>query len=323
MLFLGWPLVVSLVCFALFFRKRREILFAGVMALICFVLSLGPYLWVNGRNTSIPLPAMIFEHLPVLDGFQMARFSIMTAMFAAGMFALGIEELWRQFSGSRALAGVNPVVRLTSGVVIVAVLTVAAVVIPMMPRHTKMTGPTNVPKFFTSSAENSVPAGSVVLSYPYPDFTSSNIVVPVPRVMLYQAVGGMRFKLIGGYGYFPSPSGRGGTTDPSELEPRSVRALFDTALTNSPLHRQTPSARKLTDDLRIFLTRYKVQTVLIVPPPLTFELNGHEYRVNQEYQGGAPSALIGQLTEAIGRPEQEGVVYAWFHVARRLGLVGP
>jgi hypothetical protein len=270
---------------------------------------------------------MIFEHLPVLDGFQMARFSIMTAMFAAGMFALGIEELWRRLLSSRALAGTNSLLRMTSRVAIVSVVIVAAVLIPMMPRHTQFTEATNVPTFFTSRAETSIPAGSVVLSYPYPDATSSSTYVPFPRVMLYQAVGGMRFKLIGGYGYFPSPTGKGGTTDPSELEPRSVQALFDAALPNSPLHRQTLSGRKLTDDLRTFLKRYKVQTVLMVPLPPTFEVNGHVFHLQpgpgSQDQGGRPSAVIDQVTDTIGRANEEGVVYAWFHVARRLGLVGP
>ena len=54
--YLGWPLVVVLTAFAIAFRRRRALLFAGVMALISFVLSLGPRLWVNGHETSVPLP---------------------------------------------------------------------------------------------------------------------------------------------------------------------------------------------------------------------------------------------------------------------------
>jgi hypothetical protein len=317
-LFLGWPLLLSLLCFALFFRKRREILFAGAMALICFVLSLGPYLWVNGRYTSIPLPAIIFEHLPVLDGFQMARFAVMTAMFAAAMFAIGIEELWRRLPSFRPMAGLTLAWRIASCVVIVGAVIVAAVLVPMMPRQTQYAGPTDIPTFFTSGAEDSIPAGTVVLSYPYPDVTSSAIYyLPVPRLMLYQAVDGMRFNLIGGYGYFPSPTGKGGTISPAVLEPQSVQALFDVPLMGSPSGRQILSGRNLTDDLRSFLRRYKVQTVLIVPLPATFELDGRAYHVPP------PSTLIHQLTDAIGRADQEGAVDAWFHVARRLGPASP
>jgi hypothetical protein len=317
-LFLGWPLVVSLGCFAVFFRKRREILFAGVMALICFVLSLGPSLWVDGRHTAIPLPAIIFDHLPVLDGLQMARFAVMTAMFAAGMFAIGIEELWRRLRESGAVAGLTSPWRAASCVVIVCALILATVVIPMMPRQTRLAQSTNVPTFFTSRAEDSIPAGSVVLAYPYPDLVSSGVwLVPVPRLLLYQAVGGMRFQLIGGYGYFPSPTGKGGTINPSELEPPSVQALFDVALANPPLQRQILSRRDLTNDLRSFLRRYKVQTVLVVPPPATYEIGGRQYR------GDLPSALIGQLTDAIGPSDKENRIDAWFHVARRLGRVSP
>ncbi len=316
--FLGWPLVVTLLCFALFFRKRRTILFAGVMALICFVLSLGPYLWVNGRETSIPLPATIFEYLPALDGLQIQRFAIMTAMFAAGMFAIGIEELWRHLRQFRGPARFTPAWQGASGIAILGVV-IVAVVIPLMPGHTYLAQPTNVPAFFTSSEENSIPAGSVVLSYPYPDATSTNIpwYFPIPHVMLYQAVGGMRFKLIGGYGYFSSATGEGGTTNPSPLEPQSVQALFDVALTNTPSQRRILSGRNLTDDLRSFLERYSVQTVLIVRLPATVEIHGRVYHVPQ------PLALIDPVTAAIGRPVEEGGVYAWFHVGHHFAAPPP
>ena len=317
--FMGWPLVVTLLCFALFFRKRRTILFAGIMAFICFVLSLGPYLWVNGRETPIPLPATIFEYLPALDGFQMGRFAIMTAMFAAGVFAIGIDELWRHLRRFSGRARFTPVWQAASGVAILGVVT-AAVVIPLMPHHTYLAQPTNVPAFFTSSEENSIPAGSVVLSYPYPDLTSLNVwLLPVPRVMLYQAVGGMRFKLIGGYGYFPSASGQGGTTNPSPLEPPSVQALFDEAVTKTPSQQRILSGRNLTDDLRSFVKRYSVQTVLILRIPAKVEINGRVY----SHRAPQPLALIDQVTAAIGRPVEEGGVYAWFHVGRRLGVVTP
>jgi hypothetical protein len=248
----------------------------------------------------------------------MARFAVMTAMFAAGIFAIGIDELWRRLPRSQAFSGLTHPWRQVARGSIVGVVIIAAVVIPLLPRQTEFTQSTNVPTFFTSRLENSIPAGSVVLAYPYPDVVSSNVwLVPVPRVMLDQAVGGMRFNLLGGYGYFPSPTGIGGTTNPSQLEPRSVRALFDAALTNSPSDRQILSGRNLTNDLRSFLNRYDVKTVLIVRPPATIELAGHKY------QGHPPSALIDQLTEVLGPPEQEGGVYAWFHVDRRVGAVSP
>lgn len=309
--FLGWPLVATLACFAWFFRHRRAILFAGALALICFVLSLGPHLWLNGRYTGFPLPALVFERLPALDGFQMGRFALMTAVFVAGMFALGLEELWKRLKMTRGLTNLPQGWGMVIRTAIVGIV-VTAVAIPLIPHQTRLTQTTDVPAFFTSKEMNSIPAGSVVLAYPYPDAASSSIWFGLPRVMLYQAVTGMRFDLIGGYGYFPSPTGQGGTTGPSTLKPESVQTLFDVALTGTetPSQRQKLSGRNLTNDLREILRRNGVDTVLVLHLPSVIQPGRLAFH--------PPSAIIDRLTLALGPPIDSGGVTAWFHVAQRL-----
>jgi hypothetical protein len=313
LVYLGLPLIIVLVCFAVFFRKNKAILFAGAMAFIAFLVSLGPRLWIDGHETSVPLPFVLIEHLPALDGFQSGRFALYTALFAAGMFAIGIDELWKRMRiwlASWALPRWSMVVR---AVVVGAVA--AAVFLPLIPSNARAVSPTNVPTFFTSKAVNSIPAGSVVLAYPYPDLTSSgNFLVPIPSVMLYQAVTGMRFKLFGGYGYFPSPTGKGGTTNPALLEPQSVQTLFDVTLTGrmTPAQHLILSRSNLTKDLRVFLRKFDVQTVIVTHPPSILHLGDLTTSL------GNPAGLISDVSAAIGPPVETGGVTVWFRVKQRL-----
>ena len=79
-LYLGLPLIIGLICFAVFFHKRRAILFAGAMVLICLILSLGSPLWVDNHRTQIPLPFAVIQHLPRHP--RVAGFSIVSFHFA-------------------------------------------------------------------------------------------------------------------------------------------------------------------------------------------------------------------------------------------------
>jgi hypothetical protein len=298
-LYLGLPLVVALVSFAVFLRKRRTILFAGTMALIAFVLSLGPRLWVDGHETPIPLPFAVLTHLPVVQGLIPVRFALYTALFAAGMFAIGLDELWRRMRRSGRPAWLSSRWRNVAAAGALAALTAAAV-IPLAPRHTKPTTQTNVPSLFTSAAVDAIPAGSVVLADPYPDGGLGLFFQPTHDIMLDQAVAGMRFKLIGGYGWFPSPTGVNGTARPPVLKPQSVEAIFDAAYYGNATAQMWPLSMSNLTAFRVFLRKYDVQTVVVLP------------------KGAVPAAVVSYVTAAIGSPVESGGVTAWFHVKQRL-----
>jgi hypothetical protein len=309
LLYLGWTLVVVLVVFGIAFRKNRTLLFAEGMALISFVLSLGPRLWVNGHETSIPLPGLVFEHLPALDGFQLGRFAIFTAMFAAMAFAIGIEELWRRLREATWLLRLPQSWRLVTASLAIGAVVVAAGA-PLAPRNTRPSVPVTVPAFFSSRAAHEIPYGTVVLTYPYPHHADT--IVPPPNAMLYQAVSGMRFTLLGGYGYFPSPTGQGGTTDPAVLLPPSVQTFFYSNLAGTSALADT--SRTVTADLREFVRRYDVQTVLVIDTPSVERLGPFVSHV------GSPTSVIRALTAVAGPPVHVGGVTAWFHLGQRLRL---
>jgi hypothetical protein len=305
-LYLGIPMIVTLTCFAAFLRSRSVILFAGAMALISFVLSLGGRLHVDGHATGMPLPFAVFTHISAISGFVPTRFALYTALFASGMFAIGIDELWRRMQRSEHSGGHWPWRVGAVRAVVVGAIT-AAVVIPLVPAHTQPTVPTNVPTFFTSKAIRRIPSGSVVLAYPYPDLVGTNpysIFEPTHSIMLDQAVARMRFDIIGGYGWFPPPHGDFGTTAPAQLLPRSVQALFDTALSvhATAADKALLSRSNLTLDLRSYLRRYNVDTVIVI------HLGGYEPVTNR-------------VTAAIGAPLESGGVTAWFDVKHRLATL--
>ena len=306
-LYLGFPLVLVLSCFAVFLRSRREILFAGAMTLIAFVLSLGSPLTINGHKTWVSLPFSVLTHLPALSGFEARRFALFTDLFAAAMFAVGLDELWRRMrlspeTGSSSKQ--NSVLRVAAPGILAL-----AVVLPLVPRSVQSTTPIPVPEFFTSSAVDSITSGGVVLAFPYPDSATNAplalLIRPVDSAMLDQAVSGMRFTLIGGFGWFPSPSGEGGVSNTPQLEPKSVQALFDSGYLGG-----SPPKGNISGDLRTFLHRFDVQAVLVAPP-------------------GSPdvdrdlSRVVSAVTAAIGPPTSTGGVTAWFNVEHRLAAITP
>jgi Bacterial Ig domain len=302
--YIGIPLIVVLVSFAVLFRKRKAILFAGAMALVAFVLSLGPRLWIDGHETRLPLPFVVFAHLPLVDGLVPVRFSLYTALFAAAMFSMGLDELWRRLHARSGHALLSPSWRAFASAVCVVI--VAVVIVPLAPKHSQPVAKTNIPTFFSSAAIDAIPRGSVLLAYPYPDSSGPNLFYQPPHdILLYQAVAGMRFKLIGGYGWFPSPTGARGTTSPAILRPYSVQALFDNGIFGLSASEQALlSQHSPTDDLRTFLRRYDVATVVVQP------------------EGADPGTVVRYLSSAIGCPVASHGVALWSRVKQRLSSGG-
>ena len=187
---------------------------------------------------------------------------------------------------------------------------VAVLAVVNLPTRTEAASPTDASVFFSSTAAKRIPAASVVLAYPYPDppydpggAALSSGFERVNDVLLDQAVSGMPFKVIGGYGWRPT-KGLYDSPRPSSLEPASVQALFDSAFTGVTRRRQARAidSSNLTDDLRTFLRRYHVETVVVLP-------FGHD-----------PATVIAHLEAAIGPPEHHADATVWFGVQDRLGV---
>lgn len=302
--YLGIPMIIVLACFAIVLRKPKTMLFAGAMALITFTLSLGSRLWIDGHETPVPLPWAVFTHLPVFGGYTPVRFSLFTGLFAAAMFATGLDEVRRRLKaadrprilspGQRALAASS-----------ISVAVAVAVILPLVPADAVPATQTNIPSFFTSAAVDAIPEGGVVLGYPYPDAAGPDLFYQTPKIMmLEQAASGMRFKLLGGFGWFPSAAGAAGVplaaTSPPALTPSSVQKIFDGAYWNKSSEKSLLSQASATTDLRVVLAKYDVDAIILQP------------------QGKEPADVVRYVTATIGCPLYYLDVAVWLNVKKRL-----
>ena len=225
------------------------------------------------------------------------------------ILAFGIEGL-RQWIASSSFVIAMPVrMRLALASVLPLALA-AALVIPNVPATVEPTSPTSESEFFKVAAGR-IPTNSVVLSYPFPEppivsigtgiYGAHPVSSTVNDVLLDQALTGNVVQLVGGYGWRPT-SGKYDSALPSPLSPSSVEALFNSAFLGvaSTAQSKSMSRSDVTKDLRLFLRRYDIGTVLVLPV-------GHN-----------PGAVVSHLSEAIGPPTRVAGAAVWFDVQKRL-----
>jgi hypothetical protein len=305
--YLGLPMVALLVALAIWTRREGVVRFAAVMGAAGFVLSLGPRLLIGTHVTFVRLPYDIVVHLPLLSDEVPDRYSLYLQLFAALIVAVGLDRVWGSLPihGERQPEpGEVPRVRraVARGAVVGAVLVVAVVF--LAPRLPYPTRPIRVPSYVTDGRLAAVPAGSVVLSYPYP-------VDPWNAAMLWQADAAMRFSLLGDYAITPQADGDGSLAPPV-LAPPTLQELFYAALGNAPnpgagpataAGQPPPETPTVMEQLRTFLTRYRVGTILL------------------QSVGYDPSLVVAYLTEALGvGPDRVGGMEVWARVQGDLGV---
>jgi hypothetical protein len=314
MMYLGLPLFLTIGLIVYLLRSRGTVLFAGIMVAISFILSLGSVMYIGGDDTHVPLPFVVLANLPITQGLLSTRFSLYTILFGAAVVALGVEHLYGRVQRSHYVEHMS--LRGKSMAASVVSLSIAlAVALPMLPAHTEQVSPTDESAVFTSRAVAAIPAGSVLLAYPYPrsPFVPTgrgnsyvHTLAPVNNALLDQAVSDMRFKLVGGFGW-RAAKGQFGTPNPSRLSPRSVEALFDESFSGVATSDQDKylKSANLTADIAQFLHNYRIDTVVVLPL-------GHD-----------PATVVSHVTAAIGSPSRIDGASVWFHVQTRLRVDSP
>ena len=305
--YLGLPLVIGLVSIVVWLRRRGIVLFAGAMAAIAFIFSMGSRFYVDGHNTHIPLPFIVFEHTPLVDGLVPVRFALYVSLFAGLILALGLDEFHGRFRQWDWLNRYPENWRRVAATLLP--ITLAAIMaIPLLPEGSEPPDSTPASAFFTSRAVASITPGSVVLPYPYPQYgVTANGSQSADDSLLDQAVSGMRFKVVGGYGWWLVPHTSAPDTSPPPLSPLSVKALFDASFygTATPAQAALLSRGTITRDLRLFIERHKVDTVIVLPV------------------GRYPSLVTAAISAAIGSPAHLGGVTVWFNAEHRVEAFSP
>jgi hypothetical protein len=233
--YLGVPLLLLVVCVAVAWRSRPHVRLAAFAGLITAVLSMGSVLYVGGHRTGIPLPWAALNGLPLFESVITSRFALYTALFAGLLVAVFLDEVrrWRRPALGVALA--------------------VLALVPLVPNQVAAgMGPVRIPTFFDGSGTASIPLGSVALVVPFPDPS-------VTEPMLWQAAGGIRFKMVGGYFLGPDERGRARFGPPASATRSALHQLTAGTATADTLD------GTLCPLMRDELARWQVRTVLVGP----------------------------------------------------------
>jgi hypothetical protein len=246
--YLGVPLLVLAGLAAWRLRGVPLARLGAGLAGVAGLLSLGGHLHVAGVVTPVPLPWLLFEHLPLLGKAVPSRLTIFVVAGIACLVAAGWDRVMERFAvGSRAL-----------------ILAVAA--LPLLPSSGLMAGiagfPVYTPRVLSSSAITGLPRGASVLTIPITTRANHGL------AMYWQADQGFRFSQPFGYLLRPGPDG----TLTDNLSP-SPLANLATALSTGEVHPAGISAAAV----RLQLRRLGV-TALVLMPSARFAAELEELR---------------------------------------------
>jgi hypothetical protein len=160
--------------------------------------------------------------------------------------------------------------------------------------------PTATPPYFTSDAVHRIRPGAVAITYPF--------AAPLyAQPMVWQAVTGMRFSLIGGYALIPDAHGVP-VLFPSLLTPVSVEDFLINQVGGIPFYNSAPVADNgtLVNEIRRFIRQYRVGVVLVDT-------------------GAVNSGTVSRLYSRVFgvSPVSSGGIDAWYDVQRAPGLQVP
>jgi len=173
--YLGIPLLLVIVYTLIRYRRVPLVRALAAFAFVLAVLSLGPTLHIDGRNTGIPMPWTLFNNITLVDDVLPAR--LMTYVFLA--LGVGLAFVLSRIWGERR--------HVTAGV-----LVAAAALVPLLPKVPVATEAPSVPAFFTGTAVTALPEGSVALVLPWAEGAFAT-------PLAWQAEAGMRFRMPDGY----------------------------------------------------------------------------------------------------------------------------
>jgi hypothetical protein len=233
--YLGVPLLLVLLALAIR-RWRQPVVRVGtVMLLLAALLSMGPYLQVGGRPTTLMPPWALFHDLPVIASLIPSRLAMFTALFAGLLLAVFLDAAWRAGGWRRP---------------VVAAVAVAALA-PLVPAGPVPATEVDTPPFFATGAVRRLPEGSVALVLPFANRRSS-------KAMTWQAEAGMWFRMPGGYVIGPTRDGR----PRFDANPNTATRAFAMIQRGLPAPRLVAGRRRA---LAANLARWDVDTILVGP----------------------------------------------------------
>jgi hypothetical protein len=238
-------------------RRSARMQLSAALFLCCSILSLGPFLYVKGETTHIPLPFWFLGHLPLVNNLLPPRISVEMSACLAAILAFGLDDLrqirtrWasRRSQRSRSV-----------GAVVATSVVLAVLVVTWLPRWPYQSiRAVTLPAGLTRAIPSEDP---LVVTYPY----ASGAGVTLP--LLWQAKADYQFRLLGGYAFHPDQRGRGSLV-PTPLSPNGLQ-LFFSNIESENVQRffgQKGIRPPVTPDLivtaRTTVSRYHVRVIII------------------------------------------------------------
>jgi hypothetical protein len=187
--------------------------------------------------------------VPLLQEVGPTRFALAIQLAASVLLALAVDRVLQR----RARHGV----RRPSALIALCLL----VLVPLLPNGLIHSTRVQVPGYFSNSAVSEIPDGSVVLPYPYPYYTAND-------PMLWQTASRMRFRIVGGEVYVPSPSDRRSTNYPrGDLPPELWAVLISARRGRQGVSQwHAPSAARrlpLVSELRSYVGAHAVDAMVV------------------------------------------------------------
>ncbi len=290
--YLGAPLVLLFLgCWVRYWR-HFWIQLAGFIALLCWALSLGPWLTVDNHSTSFRLPFYFLTRIPLMDNILPVRLSLYVAFFVALTLALSVAT-WTRELRRTVDAGERPPRSHWLRVGAMGFLVVAALLalVPQLPLPTQSTR-RDTPAFFSLPIANRIPDGSVLLTYPY-------VYPNDDQALLWQISSNFRWKVMGGYFVVPFPEPSSADPDPWPTPPvEVVHFLVDWEFHGAPAdlgpNGPAPALNTvLINQARLFIRRYDIDSVVV---SLATPYASH---------------AVALFTAAFGRPTIAGGAAAW------------
>jgi hypothetical protein len=250
--YLGLTVLAVLVGLVWWCRRSKRVCLAAGLAAVSGVLSLGRYLWIDGRGGNIPLPFDLLAHLPALDSILPIRFAFTTDACVAAVVAFSLDEIRRRSHERSTVSRLHQPSALLPAGFAFTVVAVAFVVtwLPTWPYPSQSVTP------LPAAVAKALPSDNpIILTYPYP-------AAPEDQANLWQANARMAFRLVGVYGFVPGIGGRA-TVSPPLLSPAGVQEFLVGEYGQGGFYPAPPPLHQVVSQTRIFVPRWDVKAVLV------------------------------------------------------------